>query len=170
MFCPKCGQSQASEMMRYCSRCGFQLTAISDLMFTDGVGLGEPRRVPTTFELIRRRIGAKIIFFSLVLTPFLLLASIGVDNPFPLIIGLAIFVIGLADILYAQLFGGGLGSLSPNKPAVLPPTEVREGLPPSPGEPIPWRPAKGTAEMVQPPSVTEPTTKLFELDTDPHAE
>lgn len=162
MFCPKCGQSQASEMLRYCSRCGFQLTVVSDLMFTDGVGLGEPGPRPTTFDLIRRRVGAKIIFVSLVLTPFLLLASIGVDNPFPLILGLAIFVVGLAEILYAQLFGAGLSSPLITKPAALKTPEARDALPPSPGEPVPWRAAKGTAEMVQPPSITEPTTKLLD--------
>src|ERR1051326_2943236 len=30
MFCSKCGQEQASESVRFCSRCGFKLSAIEE--------------------------------------------------------------------------------------------------------------------------------------------
>ena len=29
MFCPQCGQQQASDATRFCSRCGFQLEAVA---------------------------------------------------------------------------------------------------------------------------------------------
>src|SRR3982751_6571960 len=42
MFCPKCGQQQASEGVRFCSRCGFQLEAVKDLLATDGAPVAWP--------------------------------------------------------------------------------------------------------------------------------
>src|SRR5689334_22117728 len=30
MFCPKCGQEQASESVRFCSRCGFKLNIVEE--------------------------------------------------------------------------------------------------------------------------------------------
>ena len=32
MFCSKCGQEQASESVRFCSRCGFKLSAVEEAL------------------------------------------------------------------------------------------------------------------------------------------
>jgi uncharacterized membrane protein YvbJ len=37
MFCPKCGQQQLSEETKFCSRCGFLLTAVWDLVSNNGL-------------------------------------------------------------------------------------------------------------------------------------
>jgi uncharacterized membrane protein YvbJ len=36
MHCPRCGQQQLSEETRFCSRCGFQLGIVSELLLHDG--------------------------------------------------------------------------------------------------------------------------------------
>jgi hypothetical protein len=36
MFCPECGQQQTSEKISFCSRCGFQLSVIRDLLNSGG--------------------------------------------------------------------------------------------------------------------------------------
>jgi len=37
MYCPKCSQQQISDNIRYCSRCGFPLNVVVDLLAYDGV-------------------------------------------------------------------------------------------------------------------------------------
>ena len=37
IHCPKCGQQQTSNEIRYCSRCGFLLTGVSEIVANDGV-------------------------------------------------------------------------------------------------------------------------------------
>ena len=36
MFCPKCSQQQVSDDMRFCSRCGLQLSAVKELLDSNG--------------------------------------------------------------------------------------------------------------------------------------
>jgi uncharacterized membrane protein YvbJ len=39
MYCPKCSQQQISDEMRFCSRCGFPLGAVKELIANDGAEL-----------------------------------------------------------------------------------------------------------------------------------
>jgi predicted amidophosphoribosyltransferase len=36
MYCPQCSQEQVSEEMRFCSRCGFPLAIVSQLVRNGG--------------------------------------------------------------------------------------------------------------------------------------
>ena len=36
MHCPQCGQQQVSDEMRFCSRCGFALSIVTELLVTGG--------------------------------------------------------------------------------------------------------------------------------------
>jgi hypothetical protein len=36
MYCPKCGQSQVNDGVRFCSRCGFLLEGVSNLLASAG--------------------------------------------------------------------------------------------------------------------------------------
>jgi hypothetical protein len=38
MFCPKCSHQQATETVRFCSRCGFQLDVVKDLLASESAG------------------------------------------------------------------------------------------------------------------------------------
>ena len=37
MFCPQCGQQQATGVIRFCSRCGFPLDGVIQLLSTGGM-------------------------------------------------------------------------------------------------------------------------------------
>ena len=36
MYCPQCGQQQVSIDLRFCSRCGFQLGGVTELLASGG--------------------------------------------------------------------------------------------------------------------------------------
>ncbi len=108
------------------------------------------------------------MFLSGVLLPVFLLLSIGVDGAEPLLIPLIIFFVGLTLMLYARLFGeeitpnkgqqaqtSGLGVMSGGS-ALPPASNIRmHGVG---GQQV------RTAELAQPPSVTEQTTKLLDKE------
>src|SRR5437588_9808777 len=58
MFCPRCGQQQATDSMRFCSRCGFALEGVMHLLAHGGM---LPRYQPTAGEtkISPRRRGVK---------------------------------------------------------------------------------------------------------------
>ncbi len=168
MFCPKCGQQQISEEMRFCSRCGFQLGEITALMASGGVSVASIARemeIQKQLALKRRtRQGAKVMFASAVLFPLAMAFSIPLDSPFPLFLPFIVFVAGLAWFLYFRLFGEDsypsvtrdeIKQIETPTPGYLPPAQA-------PATPIAGRATHRTAEIVQPSSVTEHTTKLLD--------
>ena len=46
MYCPKCGQQQVSEEVRFCARCGFTLAAVKAGLAGDEVALATPTSPP----------------------------------------------------------------------------------------------------------------------------
>jgi hypothetical protein len=107
------------------------------------------------------------MFLSGVLMPIFFVVSIIVDEPAPLIIPLTIFLVGLSLMLYARLFAEETlpakshqarpSSLGATGGAALPPASNTK-MNSAGGQPL------RTAELVQPPSVTEHTTKLLDSD------
>ncbi len=169
MHCPKCGQQQVSEEVRFCSRCGFLLEGVTKLIASNGVlPVFIREQVAPTGERTPKqrgmRRGAKFVFWSVVIMPIIIAMSVASDSPGPLVIPFIIFTIGLMQILYPLLFGEELlpprrGKKAPAEMAGLP--GERGALPPSQGAPL-FSPRTNTAEMVQPPtSVTEHTTRLL---------
>lgn len=170
MFCPRCGQQQVSEEVRFCSRCGLSLASVPALVAgfeastapSEGAG-----RVGRWKKRKQIRRGAKIMFFSAVLLPiFLVLAGVA-DHPGPLIVPVTVFFVGLAWLLYFVLFGEEAAQDSVEKGR----EGLREGRNAPPLPPATFVPASGfgarpahTADMAQPPSVTEQTTKLLDQD------
>lgn len=168
MFCPRCGQ-QAPEEVRFCPRCGLSLTPHAVLMAgaqpAATVPLAQPPPAPTKKRVSTRR-AAKMLFFSVVLFPFFLLMSIAADGPGPLFVPFTLFMIGLAWLAYARLFGED----TPHTPrrsrkdlkagADVPALGAPQFVPASSFN----RQGVNTAEISQPPSVTEQTTTLLERD------
>ncbi len=177
MYCPRCGQQQVSDELRFCSRCGFQLDGVTELLSTGGVlpGLekrGGHRRRSPRYEGVRQ--GTLIMFIAMVLVP---LANI--VRPYGEVVPVMLIMAGLMRILYAAIFQEGAASqkkrdseLSKYASTALPhhPSGTRAGrLPPSQSVPVENHVARRveTAEILtKPPSVTEHTTKLLEERTD----
>jgi hypothetical protein len=168
MFCPRCGQQQVSEEVRFCPRCGLSLASVPALVAGfEASAVEGAARGGRSKKRKRIRRGAKIMFFSAVLFPIFFGLAIAVDEPGPLIIPAMVFFAGLAWMLYSVLFGeeeaqesaeGARGDLREGRNA--------QSLPPAtfvPASGFGARPAH-TADMAQPPSVTEQTTKLLDQD------
>src|SRR6266550_754567 len=108
MHCPKCGQSEVSVGVRFCSRCGLPLRVVRELVMNDGVA---PAKYEVEVQGIERserqkgtRFGAKLIFWGLIFIPITLAFSLLVKSPYFFLISLIIVLAGLGRVLYARLF------------------------------------------------------------------
>ena len=181
MFCPQCGQQQVTGVVRFCSRCGFPMDGVIQLLGSGGllpayrVSSDEP--VPVSPRKRGVKQGALLLLVGVVLVPILgMLASFS-SATFPQILaGLAAiicFIGGPIRMLYAGLFEEGAPSpirpYGPPIPMHVPqqftPHAPPPALPPQPARsPGAWRRRPNTAELVNPPSVTENTTRLLEKE------
>jgi hypothetical protein len=166
MHCPKCGQQQLSNEVRFCSRCGFRLSLVAELITNDGLlpvnqALAEPDKRPARPRGVR--LGAKLMFLSAVLLPIALGLSIIADSPGPFIIPFTIFLAGFAWMLYSFIFGE---ESTPRATEITQPGDSARALPQPPPASINMaRPRRiNTAEIVEPTSVTDHTTRLLEKE------
>jgi hypothetical protein len=177
MFCPQCGQQQASDAARFCSRCGFQLGAVSGLLATGGaapeVSL-EAVPVPDS----PRRVGARLGLSGMFLAPALAMLSEIIGTPDELaLVGMMVFLAGLFRLLYALIFEDGPYRRHLQRqqvyvpPSQFAPPREASALPPQQGVPargyVP--PRAETADLAYRPSVTEGTTRLLDRERDESA-
>ena len=157
--------------MRFCSRCGFPLTLVSQLVTNGGALAGfdaeGKRRLSPRQKGVRW--GALLMIISGVLIPIVTLLSAMKHDAavlfFP--VGL-VFFSGLARLLYAlflqqdTLMEKGITSgTAAGMPQHLN-SAHSPGLPSHQSVPMAnWRQPIDTSEMAQPPSVTDNTTKLL---------
>ena len=170
MHCPQCGQQQVSDETRFCSRCGFLLTGVADLVASGGIAATQQTGVLGDPDSPRQRgvkLGLFIFLLSLVIVPILIMIAVALNlKGFLPIIGL--FLLGGGGILrmaYALLFESGV-----NSTPALSAGDVRSALPPSESTPVPafrsFAAARWDTNDLQPEpgSVTDSTTKLLQRD------
>ena len=173
MYCPKCGQQQISDEMRFCSRCGLPMSGLTEWL-AGGVPATHPAVKKVSSRSRRRkgmRLGAKVMFLGGVLFPIVLAISLAVEEGGPMILPVVILFVGLAIMLYSRLFVEDTpafqGELAQtNRLATV---SEASALPPASNIPIHSpgdfaRPRVITNELAQPPSVTEHTTKLLDQE------
>jgi hypothetical protein len=168
MYCPQCSQEQVAEQMRFCSRCGFPLTIVSQLVANSGAlpGFDPEKKVQLSPRQRGARKGVLMLIISAVLVPIVTLMTETKGDFFVLFLPVVmVFVYGLARLLYAYLLEQGT---PPRNESSLPAkTKKVAGLTASAlptGQNIPitnWRQPVNTSEMAQPASVTDNTTKLL---------
>jgi hypothetical protein len=169
MYCPRCGQQQISEEMRFCSRCGLPMSGLAEWIASGGVpaargaetqALRSPRRK-------RRRRGSKLMFFSLVLFPVFLIISLMADEGAPMVVPVFLLFVSLTMMMYSRFFGEETSSTKdPVQQSILGGKSAAGALPPPSNIPVSGftgRPVR-TAELAQPPSVTENTTRLLDKE------
>lgn len=167
MFCPKCGQQQAADYIKFCSRCGLPISGLGEFIAGSAVVATQPAPTAAARALKRKgvRRGAKLMFFSAVIAPLCFGLCFSVDGPGPLLIPFSVFVAGLVLMLYTQLFGEeeATGTSQPSQPATLGTTSDAAYLPPAGNLNLANTTGRkaATAEMA-PPSVTEHTTRLLD--------
>ena len=178
MHCPQCGQQQISSEMRFCKSCGFPLDGVRELLASGGISSiiekesHKPRQSPRRQGV---RQGVMLLFIFMVSVPLYGLIGKSVMALPPLLL-----MAGLMRILYAVIFQEGAPRKKQQQfntlPEVAPSTNDQLGtatrgtsLPPAQSIPVTDFNARrvDTREMVNPPSVTEHTTKLLNESPDP---
>lgn len=177
MFCPKCGQQQVSDNTRFCSQCGISINGLAEWIASGGNLAVRQENAPIVLTSPRRRgirRGAKIVFFSLASTPVFFFFSLLVGAPIPMLIPLTFFLIGLSAMLYSRIFGEptpnirgqqaeafGLKTMFRSSALSAAPNNIMNN---GDGRRV------ITSDLIQPPSVTEHTTKLLDRDESlPHS-
>jgi hypothetical protein len=179
MFCPQCGQQQANGVIRFCSRCGFPLDGVIQLLGTGGMMpvYHRPPDEPVAMSPRRKgvRQGGVLLLSGAVIVPLLgVMASFGNSTFLEILLAFAAiicFIGGPLRMLYAALFEEGAprpvrmyGPPPVAQPQFGPPMQ-HQALPPQPHRQASgWRARPNTAELVTPPSVTENTTRLLEKE------
>lgn len=183
MYCPRCGQQQISEETRFCSRCGFLMTGVSELIAKGGAlpqYLSSANPKPDTPRKKGLRQGGKVFLSGFLIVPLLAIISIFVNaEPFAVAIAAILtFVGGLLRMIYALIFESNdpmektleenvyqsaQTMLNKRKDAKeLPPQQsipTSTYVPPTAGN---WR---DTNDLDQISSVTEHTTKHLKNDS-----
>lgn len=171
MFCPNCGQQQIADATKFCPRCGTQLAGLAEWL-AGGAPLAvreapapPPGPAPLSPRRKGMRRGAKVMFLSGVLLPFLIAMSAAEEHPGPFIFALVIFFIGFSMMLYARLFGEDVPRVKGKPGQPLMAGTTTNALPPAAADSrINGFARRGvrTGELARPPSVTENTTRLLD--------
>jgi len=181
MYCPKCSQQQASDEVRFCSRCGFQLGVVKELLAQAGTpapveplpppppppARGLRRRDVTVGALLMLVVGLCVVLFPDMTPPPVrdaqLLMLVG------MFVALTLLVNFIRPLLRAvnKLFGeeDAAPQPAPDLTTRVSPAAHRAALPPTrvvPAAAAFNSPRVNTAEMLQRPSVTEHTTNLLD--------
>lgn len=178
MHCPRCGQQQISGEVRFCKSCGFPLDGVRELLISGGLSSPieeeshQPRQSPRRQGV---RQGVILLFITVVLMPLTMIMGNQARFLIPMFL-----MAGLMRILYAVIFQEGAPRKKQQQfntlPDVPPGTLDHLGtatrgtaLPPAQSIPVTVFDARrvDTREMVNPPSVTEHTTKLLNESPDP---
>jgi hypothetical protein len=181
MYCPKCSQQQVSDEIRFCSRCGFQLDAVKTMLAENQNTLTMPEAVQQS-ELVTTRkrdilLGATVMLVGAI-SIALLMISAWAGTPWQAVIIPLLMV--WAAIAFVLLLSGHavreIKKLFSRDASVLTPRDAssfvtqvsaatrHQALPHIQSAPVSgqgtWR--LNTAELVQPPSITDQTTNLLD--------
>ncbi len=180
MHCPRCGQQQISNETKFCSKCGFQLALVAELLNHGGF-LPELEAVQKKKTFLNKKNGvafsiAWFIFFTMFMTSVWGILSVdelaGLSAVTGVFGGLLILILSLV-FLPSSKFRTTMpiheirtpavpASLYGTQPQALPTPQQQpatEYASPQGG----WR-APDTGELVQRGSVTEGTTKLLKKE------
>lgn len=187
MFCPQCGQQQIPGTVRFCSRCGFPLDGVIQLLGNGGIlplyrDPEEPAPMSPRKKGVRQ--GGMLLLSGAVIVPILAMFANFTNATFIEILAalaaIICFIGGPLRMLFAAVFEEG--APKPFRP-YGPPTPMHappQHFAPQPQRPVltppparaqgGWRSRPNTAELANPPSVTENTTRLLEKKIAPIAE
>jgi hypothetical protein len=127
-----------------------------------------PRAPLMTARRRGMRRGAKLMFICAVLLPAAALLAFEGDAPGPLLLVCTAFLAGLAWMVYSWLFGDNVlpvGKDAARRDLGAGADRPSLGAPQFTPAPLFNQPRANTAEIYQPPSVTENTTKLLDKDS-----
>ena len=164
MFCPKCGQQQTSEEIRFCSRCGFRLSGIRDLLNTDSVVKTSKPESPLPILV------SLIMFLAALLALAASLAYVGPQSEQMVMFSLIAAAITLVFLLSCRPWRliRRIFSQDAEQVKQVNSASGEYALPPArtiPATDFGTQRVK-TSEIVEPSSVTEHTTRLLDSKRD----
>ncbi len=182
MHCPRCGQQQVSDETKFCSRCGFQLAIVAELLHHGGT-LPQLVAIQQKKPFLNKKNGVVFsviwfIFFTMFLTSIAGIMNgdeiAGVFAVTGVFGALAILIASLVMLPSSKLFAK-LPMVDIPQPQAQPVglygTASQQALPPQQQQPAEvyaapqgsWR-APDTGDLVERGSVIENTTKLLKRD------
>jgi len=179
MFCPQCGQQQVNGIIRFCSRCGFPLDGVIQLL-SNGGNLPMYRTPDEPMPVSPRKKGVKqgglLLLSGALIVPILAMfasfSNFVLPEMLAALAAIICFIGGPLRMLFAAVFEEGAPKpvrVYPAAPMHVPqqfiPQAPSPALPPAPArQPPSWRTRPTTAELANPPSVTENTTRLLDKE------
>ncbi len=180
MHCPRCGQQQVSEEIKFCSRCGFSLGLVSEILSHGGF-LPQLAELNKSKNMLTRSNGLKISLLWFLFVTFIIVPLAAITHaPGGFVAGFSIIGVCGAILLavLSYLFMPKAQTSYQNQiqsenvaPQFLSGSQSQTALPPQTSQPVSsyappaansWK-APDTGDLV-PPSVTEGTTKLLQKD------
>ena len=179
MYCPQCGQNQVANDVRYCSRCGFLLTNVEQLLAAGGTF---PQTLTTKKKRQKsRRNGVRqgVLMMMLATLIVSLIGAMGGDKEAVAFFAVVGYIGGLMRIIYSLLFLPSAEEVklnqslfepayvAPASPAfnVAPPQPAAQLSPHVPRTSLFDTPRRNTGELVTPhTSVTDHTTRLLKQE------
>lgn len=181
MHCPVCGQKQLAENIRFCSRCGFLLTGIGEVVANNGLIPNQQTQIEVEIKDSPRKRGIKqgamiMLVGMLLIVPLLAMLHVA-TNTEPIVMAIAAIISfwgGILRMIYAWMFESKFSSglnLEQNIIAtqnLMGNRQNQQALPPQQSIPVSdyaapkmgsWR---ETNDLVEVGSVTDSTTKLLE--------
>jgi len=178
MHCPRCGQQQVSEETKFCSRCGFPLGLVSEIL-THGGFLPQLAELYKSKKWLTKKNGVVFsilwaIFFLLFLASLFGIADVpelaGISAVIGIFGGLMWLIAALVFLKSSntnyfpanELPNANVNSLYGANQRVLPPQQSQPAqsyVPPANS----WK-APDTGEFARPSSVIENTTKLLKKE------
>jgi len=112
MYCPICGQQQVSDLTRFCSRCGFLLTGIAQVIANNGnVPYVQPESgtLPSSPRKKGVKFGGALMLSGVILTPIagILAERAFLDEFVVALIAILTFLGGLLTMIFSLLFLSG---------------------------------------------------------------
>jgi len=177
MFCPRCSQEQISEEVKFCSRCGFPLTLVSEVLAHGGF-LPQLAKTNKSKKRWSRKFGLVSALFWFMFFVLIMMPIVAIDNTDDALV-MAIFgtMGGLILAVASLVFLKNEPKNTENYNQELPNYKVKNlygsrqttALPPQQSQPAQsyvspaniWK-APETGKLIQPQSITEGTTKLLE--------
>ncbi len=178
MYCPRCGQEQVSGNLKFCSKCGFPMGLVAELI-ANGGSLPQLLQIASKSKIFTRKNGMIFsLFWFIFFVPFgaAMWGVLGVEElaglsaVFGVFSSLLMFMFSLfflgkaAPKMASQGFSQNQISQGQNmNQNALPPQQgqtAQEYVSPATGA---WK-APDTGDLAQPGSVTEGTTKLLQKD------
>lgn len=182
MFCPRCGQEQISEETRFCSRCGFLMTGVSELIAKGGalpqyLATNEPKGISPRKKGLKQ--GGMLLLSGFLIVPIIAIitAFLGAEPFVVAIVAILTFWGGILRMIYALLFESKVPNektleenIYQSAQTLLNKKQEAKSLPPQQSVPtsgyVPppaghWR---ETNDLNKVPSVTEHTTKHLNLE------